>query len=162
MFGGHPAGRLQSRPVGAVHLSEAATEVVERERIAVAARVADLRRESEALHHLVDQIDTDLKSQERTLRQMEEMLGLAPQLALEAQYEDLRGQRLREIAVELLRQRRGVGAEIHYMDWFALLEAEGVRIGGKNRTATFLTQIRKAPQIESVRPRSGLYRLKAA
>jgi hypothetical protein len=30
------------------------------------------------VHHLVDQIDADLKSQERTLRQMEEMLGPSP------------------------------------------------------------------------------------
>lgn len=36
-FKGRPAGRLQSRPVGAMHLSEAATTVVEQERTAVAA-----------------------------------------------------------------------------------------------------------------------------
>jgi hypothetical protein len=41
------------------------------------------------------------------------------------------------------------------------MTAAGVRIGGKDPTATFLTQIVKSADIESVRPRSGLYRLKA-
>ena len=149
-------------PVAVANLSEEATAIVKRERATVAARVADLRRQSEAFHRLVDEIDADLSKQDRTLRRMDEMLGLAPQLPLDLQHEELRGQRLREIAVEVLRQRVGPTAEIHYLDWLRLLEAEGLCIGGKDRTATFLTQIRKAPQIEAVRPRSGLYRLKAA
>lgn len=132
------------------------------ERESVAARVADLRRQSQSLHALVDQIDDDLAAAERVLRQMDEMLGLAPQLAIDDLGEELRGQRLREVAVEVLRLRRGVGAVIHYMEWFELLTREGVRIGGKNPSATLLTQITKSPQVESVRPRSGLYRLRAA
>jgi hypothetical protein len=149
-------------PVPVANLSEEAAAIVERERAQVAARVHDLRRQSEAFHTLVAEIDADLTQQERTLRHMDELLGLAPQLALEANHEELRGQRLREIAVELLRQRCGAEAEIHYLDWLALLEAEGIRVGGKSRTATFLTQIRKAGEVESVRPRSGIYRLKSA
>ena len=143
-------------------LSKEAVAVVERERGAVAAQVAELRRQSEAFHRLVAEIDADLSQQERTLRHMDEMLGLTPQLPLELQHEELRGQRLREIAVDLLRQRRGPTVEIHYLEWLGILEAEGLRVGGKNRAATFLTQIRKAPEIEPVRPRSGLYRLKSA
>lgn len=132
------------------------------ERETVAARVADLRRQSESLHAVLDQVTGDLASAQRLLRRMEEMLGLAPQLAIDDLREELRGQRLREVAVEVLRQRRGVGVVIHYTEWFDLLTREGVRIGGKNPAATFLTQIAKAPQVECMRPRSGLYRLRAA
>ena len=145
-----------------VSLSGEAREVVERERQAVAGRVDDLRRQSASLHAVVDQVDSDLASSERLLRQMDEILGLAPQLALEALHEEVRGERLRDLAVEVLRLRRGSGAVIHYTDWLDLLLAEGVRVGGKNPPATLLTQISKSPYVESVKPRSGLYRLKTA
>jgi hypothetical protein len=148
--------------VSVAHLSTKARAVVERERDIVIARVADLRRQSESLHGVVDQVDRDLQSTERLLRQMDEMLGLAPQLALESVHEEIRGQRLRDIAVEVLRVRRGLGVVIHYTDWLRLLEDEGIRVGGKNPTATLLTQIAKSPHVESVRRRSGLYRLKSA
>jgi hypothetical protein len=143
-------------------LSDQARSVVEREREAVVARVEDLHRQSAALHTVVDGVDLDLERAERLLRQMDEMLGLAPQLALEAIDGELRGQRLREIAVQILRERKGTGIEIHYTEWFALVTKAGVRVGGKAPLATFLTQIGKAPEVESVRPRSGLYRLKSA
>lgn len=145
-----------------VELSEAAREVIASERETVGRRVADLRRQSESLHVVVDQVDDDLVSAERLLRRMDEMLGLAPQLAIEDLGEELRGQRLREIAVQVLRARHGIGAEIHYTEWLGLVEREGVRVGGKNPTATFLTQIKKAPEVECVRPRSGRYRLRVA
>ncbi len=78
--------------------SEQARPVVERERAVVLARVEDLRRQSAALHAVVTQID-ELLREERLLRRMDELPGLAPQLALEATDGELRGQRLREIAV---------------------------------------------------------------
>ncbi len=143
-------------------LSQEARIVVTRERAAVEERVEDLRRQSAAVHALVDGVDKELADAAGLLRQIDEMLGLAPQMPMETLVEELRGQRLRGAAVEILRQRRGVGVAIHYKDWFALLEETGVRIGGKNAVATFLTQISEASQVESVRPRSGLYRLKSA
>jgi hypothetical protein len=143
-------------------LSEGAREVIAAERETVALRVAELRRQSDSLHAIVEQVDDDLVSAERLLRRMDEVLGLAPQLALDAIAGELRGQRLREVAVAVLRQRCGAGVEIHYTDWFDLVAREGIRVGGKNPAATFLTQIAKAPEVEAVRPRSGLYRLRAA
>jgi hypothetical protein len=92
---------------------------------------------------------------------MDEMLGLAPQLSLDA-HGELRGQKLQEIAVELLRQEKGVGVEVHYKDWYGLLLEAGLVVGGKDPLATFLTQVGRAANVESVRPRSGLYRLRAA
>lgn len=93
---------------------------------------------------------------------MDEMLGLAPQLSLEESDNGLRGRRLREIAVELLKKRKRPGEEIHYREWYELLGGAGLTIAGKDPLATFLTQIARAPGVESVRPRSGLYRLKVA
>jgi len=92
---------------------------------------------------------------------MDEILGIAPQLSLDA-HGPLRGQKLQEIAVEVLRQKRGAGVPVHYRDWFELLLDTGMTVAGKDPLSTFLTQVAKAPQVESVRPRSGVYRLRAA
>ena len=45
------------------------------------------------------------------------ILGLAPQLPLEVGHEELRGQRLREVAVAVLEERRGPGVVVHYTEW---------------------------------------------
>jgi hypothetical protein len=146
--------------VAVAHLSDHVQEAVAQEREVVAARLEALRAQSERLHELTDNVDADVLETERMLRRMNEMLGLAPQLSLEAQGE-LRGQKLQEIAIELLREK-GVGVEVHYRDWFALLLGEGVRVAGKDPLASFLTQVSRAKSVESVRPRSGLYRLRTA
>src|SRR6266545_7133085 len=91
-----------------LELSEEAREVIEAERETVALRVAELRRQSMSLHAVVEQVDADLARAERLLRRMDEVLGLAPQLAIEDIACELRGQRLRGVAVEVLRRRRGV------------------------------------------------------
>lgn len=144
------------------NLSEYVREAVERERELVAQRLAELRDQAARLHVLVEQVDAEVAENARLLRQMDEMLGLAPQLSLEALQGELRGQHLREIAVELLRQKKGIGVTVHYREWYELLLEAGLRVAGRDPIATFLTQIARAPGVESVRPRSGLYRLRAA
>jgi hypothetical protein len=52
-------------------------------------------------------VDRDVDETARLLRHMDEILGLAPQLSLESLDGEVRGQNLREIAVELLRQMKG-------------------------------------------------------
>jgi len=148
--------------VAVANLSEHVREAVERERELVAQRLAELRDQAARLHVLVEQVDAEVADNARLLRQMDEMLGLAPQLSLEALQGELRGQRLREIAVELLRQKKGIGVTVHYREWYELLLEAGLRVAGRDPIATFLTQIARAPGVESVRPRSGLYRLRAA
>lgn len=142
-------------------LQEAARKVLQRERAAVAERLEEERSQADRLRSLLDRLDQQACETARLLRELDESLGLAPQLPLEALSEDLRGQRLREAAVSVLRTSRQVGEQIHYTEWLGLLEDLGARVGGKNPRATFLTQIAQAPQVESVRPRSGLYRLTA-
>jgi hypothetical protein len=135
---------------------------VEQERDVVVERLGALRSQAERLHAVVEDVDREVADTARLLRQMDEMLGLAPQLSLDALHGELRGQRLRETAVELLRQKKGVGSVVHYREWYSLLLEAGVRVAGKDPLATFLTQVARAPGVESVRPRSGLYRLRAA
>ena len=144
-----------------VHLSEHVQKAIERERAIVAARLAALDDQSKRLHDLVGEIDADIAETGHLLKRMDEMLGIAPQLSLDARGE-LRGQKLQEIAVELLRQKKGVGVEVHYREWFELLLEQGVRVGGKDPLGSFLTQVSRATSVESVRPRSGLYRLRLA
>jgi len=143
------------------HLSDHVRAAVEGEREIVVERLVTLRGQSERLHAVVDELDRNVDETARLLQQIDEMLGLAPQLSLEASHGELRGQRLREIAVDLLRQKKSVGEAVHYRDWYQFLLEAGVRVAGKDPLATFLTQIARAPGVESVRPRSGLYRLRA-
>ena len=126
----------------------------------MAGRLEALREQSARLHELVDRVEAEALEAERVLRRMDELLGLAPQLSLDA-HSELRGQKLQEIAVELLREKRGIGVEVHYREWFDLVVGAGLRVGGRDPVATFLTQIGRAASVESVRPRSGLYRLRA-
>lgn len=128
----------------------------------VADRLEALRAQAERLHAVVAEVDRDVEETARLLRQIDEMLGLAPQLSLDTLHGELRGQRLQEIAVELLRQKKGTGSVVHYREWYSLLLEAGLRVAGKDPLATFLTQIARAPDVESIRPRSGLYRLRAA
>ena len=144
-----------------VALSEQVRKVVGQEREQVQARLEGLRAQSQRLHDLVAQIDRDVDEASRLLRRMDEMLGLAPQLALEVDGE-LRGRKLQEVAVQLLREHQRPGVAVHYREWYELLLDAGVRIAGKDPLATFLTQVSRADAVESVRPRSGLYRLLAA
>jgi hypothetical protein len=144
-----------------VALSEKVLRVVEEEREHVWARLDELRAQSRRLHELVDQVDDDVNQAARLLRHIDEVLGRAPQLALELDGE-LRGQKLQGVAVQVLRERCRPGVAVHYRDWYALLVEAGVRVAGKDPLATFLTQVARASEVESVRPRSGLYRLRAA
>jgi hypothetical protein len=142
-------------------LSDHVQRAVAGEREVVAARLDALRAQSARLHELSEKVDADVAETAALLRRMDEMLGTAPQLSLEAQGE-LRGQRLQEIAVDLLRQKKGAGVAVHYREWFDLLAEAGLHVAGKDPLATFLTQIARSPAVESVRPRSGLYRLRSA
>jgi hypothetical protein len=51
-------------------------------------------------------------------------LGLSAQLRIEDLSSRLRGQRLQEVAVEVLRTSWDVGRDIHYREWFDLVRAE--------------------------------------
>jgi hypothetical protein len=98
----------------------------------------------------------------KTIRELGEVLEIEDQLSITALTEELRGERLREIAADVLWRHFKVGDVVHYKEWLALVVAEGHRIGGKNSAATFLTQVARETTVERVGRRTGLYKLVAA
>ena len=99
----------------------------------------------------------------RAIRELGELLGLEEQLSLTALSDDLRGERLREVAAEVLWRNFHEGDVVHYKKWYDLVVSEGHRVGGEDPLwATFLTQIANVATVERVGRRSGLYKLKAA
>lgn len=92
---------------------------------------------------------------------MGEVLGISPQATLDQLGGVLRGQRLREVAVEILLRHHVPGDEIHYRDWYELVAAEGLAVAGKDPLATFLAQVSRSDAVEGVGGRSGRYRLRA-
>ena len=107
---------------------------------------------------MLQQLEAELASDQHLLREIEELTERRPQLRIERLDRELRGQRLREVAVEILRRRGGDDA-IHYREWFSLLRAEGWEIRSKNPVNSFLTEIGRTADVERVGHRTGMYRL---
>lgn len=131
------------------------------EAIALARRIEAQVEQAERLRHLADRIDDQTYRDRRLLEQLEGALGRSVQLSIDDLDGRLRGQRLLDVAIQLLEEQIGRGQEIHYRDWFQLLQNHGYRVGGKDPLGTFLAQINRAEAVESVGKRSGRYRLKA-
>ena len=125
-----------------------------------------LRGEAEQLRaaaaeHLAaaEQLSADALGIEQRVRELDELLGRAPQLRLDFDSEGLRGQRLREVAIEILARRRGLGQPIHYRDWYELVKNEsGQAIEAKDPLATFLVHISRSPLVAKADD-PGVYRL---
>lgn len=141
--------------------SDAASDAVIAECRAMAIRVREGRERADRLRALAEHSEAQAARDEQLLAELEAALGLADQLRLDDLDPRLGGQRLAEIAVQLLRQQRQFGESIHYRDWFALIRRAGYEVTGKDPLATFLTQLRRSEAVEAVGRRSGLYRLRA-
>ena len=143
---------------GALALVSYSDEVLESERRALMERIAVLDRRVEAHRSVLQQLEAELASDQHLLREIEELTERRPQLRIERLDRELRGQRPREVAVEILRRRGGDDA-IHYREWFSLLRAEGWEIRSKNPVNSFLTEIGRTADVERVGHRTGMYRL---
>lgn len=144
-----------------IDLSESFVVSAGAERTALLERFNECRARSEQYAALADEAAREAERYARTIRELGEILGLEDQLSIVNLSEQIRGERLREVAAEVLWQHHRVGEVVHYKEWFDLVVAEGHRIGGKNPTATFLTQVARVESVERVGRRSGLYRLVA-
>jgi hypothetical protein len=133
-----------------------------RQRETLAARIDRIRGEAEALRAQAKELDQQAAADAVLLGEIEDVLDLAPQLRVDLQTEELRGQRLREVAVEILRTEVGVGKPIHYREWFRLVRDAGHRVAGANPAAALLTAISRSDQVERVGTRSGMYQLRLA
>lgn len=142
------------RPNGSV------TEHLRAEFDALAGRVQQQREQADRLRGLADQLEEQTAHDEHLLQELAAVLGLSAQLRLEDLSPRLRGRRLQEVAVEILRSRWGAKQDIHYREWYHLVQAEGHTIGGKDPVATFLAQVHRAPGVERLGSRTGRYRLR--
>jgi hypothetical protein len=136
-------------------------EILERERRCLIERVAQLERRVETHREVLEQLEPQLAADQRLLREIEELTDRRPQMRLERLDRELRGRRLREVAVEVLR-RRGGGDALHYREWFSLVRADGWEIRGRDPLNTFLTEVGRTDGVERVGQRTGLYRLVAS
>lgn len=125
------------------------------------ARIETERQRTEMLETLAQEARSRTAADEKLLGELAEVLGIACQLRIEQLDRRLRGQRLREIAVEILASRVNPGAVVHYRDWLAWVKAEGFTVSGKDPTATFLAQVNRSPLVAPEGRRSGRYRLVA-
>lgn len=114
-------------------------------------------------HHagLADEAGREAQRLARTIREIGELLGIEDQLSITELHDELRGERLRDVATKVVWQHFNEGDVVHYTQWFDLVIAEGHRVGGKNPAATFLTQVARVTTVERMGRRSGLYKLKA-
>jgi hypothetical protein len=120
----------------------------------MAANVAEQRERAERLQGLADDARAPAESQEAALRDLGELVGIDPQLRLEQLDARLRGQRLQEIAVQVLGEHHPEGEPIHYKQWYALLPEAGYSIGGRIHKPTFFASISRSPHVRSIGRRS--------
>ena len=132
------------------------------ERRALVAQVETERGQLDRMEEIVLALRERLAQDEHLLDELDGVLGTATQLRIESLDARLHGRRLEQVAIEVLQNEHGAGAEVHYRDWFELLKAEGHRVRGKEPLGTFLSQINRSTLVERVGRRSGRYRLIAA
>jgi hypothetical protein len=132
------------------------------ERDLLAARLVEAQEKVEHFEVLAAEARDEMRSLADSVQAIEEVAGLAPQLAMCEISEELRGERLREVALEVLQRLSASGNPVHYRIWFEALVQSGFRVTGRDPLATFLTQITRIAKVESLGRRSGLYRLRAA
>jgi hypothetical protein len=137
-------------------------KAAEAERDLLAGRLADAQERIEHFEALASDARAEAETLAARIRAIEEVAGLAPQMAICEISEELRGERLREVATDVIRRLSASGNPIHYRAWFDALVESGFRVSGRDPLATFLTQITRIDQVEPVGRRSGLYRLRVA
>jgi hypothetical protein len=98
----------------------------------------------------------------RTVQELGELLGIEDQLSIATLSEELRGERLREVASRIVFEHFRPDEHFHYKRWLELVVAEGYRIGGKNPAATFLTQVALVEGVARVGRRTGVYFVESA
>jgi hypothetical protein len=143
-------------------LSESFRQTALAEREKLLRRYEECRARHEALLDEAEQAALEAGRYLKTIRELGEVLEIEDQLSITTLSDDLRGERLREIAAEVLWRNHKAGDVVHYKEWLALVVAEGHRIGGKNSAATFLTQVAREKTVERVGRRTGLYKLVVA
>ena len=145
-----------------LRLADPAEMELAKEYLAIKGRVVEARDRADRLRRLADHIEAQAISDEHILRELQGALGMRAQLQIEQLDQALSGRRVAEVAVAIARRDLQPGQVIHYREWFALLQAAGFRVAGKDPMASFLSNVTRSPEVEAVGKRSGRYRLRAA
>jgi hypothetical protein len=143
-------------------LSDCLRTAAARERDIVLRRVSELMQQADRLRGLLEGVEADLAGANRLVCQLDEMLGIARQMPITDPAGVLRGQRIRAVAIQVLKRHRRSRDPLHYREWYDLVVKDGHRVAGKDPVATFLAELSRAPEVERVGRRTGLYRLTAA
>lgn len=140
-------------------LAVASDRVLGKERRRLVRSIEELRARTEIHREMLESMEEQLAREERLLREVEELSDRRPQMRLERLDRQLRGRRLQEVAVEVLRLEHRTDEPIHYRQWFSLLRSHGFEVLGKDPLNSFLTAASRAEGVEPIGSRSGLYRL---
>jgi hypothetical protein len=111
---------------------------------------------------MLEGVELELSGALRLLGQLDEMLGIARQMPITDPAGVLRGQRIRAVAIQVLKRHSRSRDPLHYREWYDLVVRDGHRVAGKDPVATFLAELSRAPEVERVGRRTGIYRLTAA
>lgn len=121
---------------------------------ALQARLAEHRLVVVQLRQLVR------RAEEEHLRLEAAVATLSRVVEPDAEPAGLRGRRLADTAIVLLRDLGRGDQDVHYGDWFRLVQDAGHIVLGADPVATFLTAIARHPDVVKVPPaRSGVYRV---
>jgi chromosome segregation ATPase len=136
------------------------------EREQIAREEEQLLAQRELLQQQLGELDADLAELRERLQLLDRLTDTAPQSEQPAAPAEpaatnarvLRGPEIRQIAVKLLLADRRRPQALHYREWYALMEAEGYVVAGKDPRAVFLTQLSRSPVV--IRgTQSGVYSL---
>ena len=130
------------------------------EKAKLASRLDQEREQLDALRQIAIGVEEQIIGLEQRLADINEVLGLDPQLRLDDSDVRLRGQRLEHVAISVLQDALQHDNEtIHYREWFDLIRDRGYLVAGKQPLNTFLAQINRAKNVERVGKRTGIYRI---
>lgn len=145
-----------------LNLADPAETELAKEYLAIKSRISEARNRADRLRRLAEHVEAQAAADEHVLRELEGALGMRAQLQIEQLDQALSGRRVAEVAIAVAKRDLAPGQVIHYKEWYALLQAAGFRIAGKDPLASFLANISRCPDVEAVGNRSGRYRLRAA
>jgi hypothetical protein len=148
---------MQLPEPASLSLSDEFRETAIEERNKLIACYEQARNRHDELVQEANQAALEAERYLKTVRELGELVGIEDQLSITELIPELRGERLRDVAADIVfRHFKPGDPPFHYKVWFELVINEGHRIGGKNPAATFLTQVARVHGIERVGRRTGL------
>jgi LPS O-antigen subunit length determinant protein (WzzB/FepE family) len=145
----------------ALDVADSAEQQLAQEYLTMRTRLIEARERANRLRRLAEHLEARVADEEHALRELEGALGMRAQLQIEQLDRALRGRRVAEVAVAILKRELQPGQVVDYKDWFALLQSAGFRVAAKDPLGSFLAHVSRSSEVESLGDRSGRYRLRS-